>query len=136
MKWLRSRSQALSRLSHTLLESLRTGCDLSQRLIIVLASSGGKGMRHRFGLLAEYPKPLTSRPPGKELDRSRKISVESNEPPAEANITLVYDFTYDSGGLYKTGYRHAVYHVPPCSRARRSPAHRTAKQTNGDAEVT
>jgi hypothetical protein len=40
---------------------------------------------------------------GKELARSQETSVESNEPSPEGNITPVYDFTYDGGGLYKRG---------------------------------
>jgi hypothetical protein len=43
--------------SHSLPESLRSDCDLSQRSIIVLASSGGTRMRcdSSSGLLAELP---------------------------------------------------------------------------------
>jgi hypothetical protein len=49
--------QLATSFSHSLPQSLRPDCDLSQRSIMVLVSSRGTGMRcdSGFGLLAELP---------------------------------------------------------------------------------
>jgi hypothetical protein len=104
----------------------------SDRLWCLLAPGArGCAATAASGCSPSYPKPLTSRPRGKELTPSRETSVESNEPPPEGNITLVYNFAHDGGGLYKGGPARR----PSRSRAQRSLAHRTANQRIGNVEV-
>ena len=108
--------------SRTLPESLRPDCDLSRRSIIVPAICGGhrdaqrQRLRVARGLSAGFAARIGS--------LARDVH-QSDEPLPEGNITLFYDFKYGGGGLHKRGTIHLA---PPRSRARRSPAHRTAKQ--------